>query len=139
MASNILQVLSQAIRDRRCIAIRYHDQRQIRVVEPHAIYSGERGELMLDAYQTRGYSASGRPPPFWRPFRLKKITAVSVLKEGFAPRTAEGFSPERLKYKGGLVSIVQDDAPAFTYPVVMADAASANEVGPPLPLNFKRQ
>src|SRR5256885_13900969 len=133
MASNILQVLSQAIRDKRCIAIRYHDQRQIRVVEPHAIYSGERGELMLDAYQTRGYSSSGRPPPFWRPFRLKKITAVSVLKESFAPRVTEGFSPDRLKYKTGLVSIVQDDRPAFIYPTL------TNDVGPPLPVGFRRQ
>ena len=132
MASNILQVLSQAIRDKRCIAIRYHDQRQIRVIEPHAIYSGERGELMLDAYQTRGYSSSGRPPPFWRPFRLKKITAVSVLKENFSPRVTEGFSPDRLKYKSGLVSIGQDERPAFAYPNVTSD------IGPPLPTGFRR-
>ena len=132
MASNILQVLSQAIRDKRCIAIRYHDQRQIHVVEPHAIYSGENGELMVDAYQTRGYSSSGRPPPFWRPFRLKKITAVSVLKEAFAPRISEGFSPERLKYKNGLVAIVQDSQPAFAYPT------HTTEVGPPIPAGFRR-
>jgi predicted DNA-binding transcriptional regulator YafY len=132
MASNILQVLSQAIRDKRCIAIRYHDQRQIRVIEPHAIYSGENGELMVDAYQTRGFSSSGRPPPFWRPFRLKKITAVSVLKETFAPRSSEGFSPDRLKYKNGLVAIVQDAQPAFAYP------AQTSDVGPPVPLSFRR-
>jgi predicted DNA-binding transcriptional regulator YafY len=131
--TNILQILSQAIRDKRCIAIRYHDQRQIRVVEPHAIYTGERGDLMLDAYQTRGYSASGRPPPFWRPFRLKKITGVSVLKETFSPRAAEGFSPDRLKYKTGLVSIVrQEDQSAFAYP------AHTTEVGPPLPAGLRR-
>jgi predicted DNA-binding transcriptional regulator YafY len=133
MASNILQVLSQAVREKRCVAIRYHDQRQIRVLEPHAIYTGERGELMLDAYQTRGYSSSGRPPPFWRPFRLKKITAVSVLKENFAPRVSEGFSPDRLKYKTGLVSIVQDNAgPAFVYPT------QQSEIGPPLPVGLRR-
>ncbi|HKQ30851.1 MAG TPA: WYL domain-containing protein [Burkholderiales bacterium] len=132
-ATNILQVLSQAIRDKRCIAIRYHDQRQIRVVEPHAIYTGERGDLMLDAYQTRGYSASGRPPPFWRPFRLKKITAVSVLKENFTPRMAEGFSPDRLKYKAGLVSVVhQDNTSAFVYPT------HTTEIGPPLPVSLRR-
>lgn len=133
MASNILQILSQAIRDKRCIAIRYHDQRQIRVLEPHAIYTGERGELMLDAYQTRGFSSSGRPPPFWRPFRLKKITAVSVLKEGFAPRVSEGFSPQRLKYKNGLVSIVQDNSPAFVYV-----ASQSEMVGPQLPSSMRR-
>lgn len=133
MASNILQVLSQAIREKRCIAIRYHDQRQIRVLEPHAIYTGERGELMVDAYQTRGFSSSGRPPPFWRPFRLKKITAVSVLKESFSPRVTEGFSPDRLKYKSGLVSVVQDNAaPAFVYPTQQI------EMGPPLPVGLRR-
>jgi predicted DNA-binding transcriptional regulator YafY len=133
MVANILHIISQAIKDRRCVAIRYHDQRQIRVVEPHAIYTGERGELMVDAYQTRGYSSSGRPPPFWRPFRLKKITAVSVLKESFEIRVAEGFSSERLKYKNGLVSIVQDSRPAFIYPV-----QQMVEVGPPVPVGLRR-
>jgi predicted DNA-binding transcriptional regulator YafY len=132
MLPNILQVLSQAIRDTRCVAIRYHDQRQIRVVEPHAIYSNERGDLVMDAYQTRGYSASGRPTPFWRPFRLKKITAVSVLKEGFEPRLSEGFSVNRLKYRSGLVAIVEDRQPAFTYPTQHA------EIGPQLPEGVRR-
>ena len=115
MLPNTIQLISQAIKVKRCIAIRYHDQRQIRVVEPHAVYTDERGDLSMDAYQTRGYSASGRPPPFWRPFRLKKITAVSVLKEKFQPRITEGFSTNRLKYRSGLVAIVQDTEPAFVY------------------------
>jgi predicted DNA-binding transcriptional regulator YafY len=131
---NILQALSRAIKEKRCIAIRYHDQRQIRVVEPHAVYANERGELVLDAYQTRGFSASGRPPPFWRPFRLKKITAVSLLKETFEPRVAEGFSPNRLKYRSGLVVVVENKpAPAFTYP------AQAQEIGPPRPEELLRR
>jgi predicted DNA-binding transcriptional regulator YafY len=129
---NILQVMSQAIKEKRCIALRYHDQRQIRVVEPHAVYNNERGELVLDSYQTRGYSASGRPPPFWRPFRLKKITAVSVLKETFEPRVSEGFSPNRLKYKNGLVAIAQDRRPAFIYPTQPSD------MGPHLPKGLRR-
>lgn len=132
MLPNILHQLSQAIRDRRCVAVRYHDQRQVRVLEPHAIYSDERGEMVLDAYQTRGYSASGRPPPFWRPFRLKKISALSILKEQFEPRTSEGFSTSRLKYKNGVVAIVQDHRPAFTYPT------QHTEMGPFLPENMRR-
>jgi predicted DNA-binding transcriptional regulator YafY len=132
MLPNIMSLLSQAIRDKRCIAIRYHDQRQVRVIEPHAIYSSERGELVVDAFQTRGYSDSGRPMPFWRPFRLKKITAVSVLKENFEPRMAEGFSAERSKYKNGLVAIVEDSAPAFTYPTQHQD------MGPFLPEGWRR-
>lgn len=137
MTANILQMLSQAIREKRCLAIRYHDQRQIRVVEPHAIYTGEAGELMLDAYQTRGFSSSGRPPPFWRPFRLKKITAVSVLQETFTPRAAEGFSPDRLKYRTGLVAIVQmqENRPAFTDSHAVITQI---EVGPPIPPGIRR-
>ncbi len=129
MLPNAIQLISQAIKDKRCIAIRYHDQRQIRVVEPHAIYTDERGELVMDCYQTRGYSASGRPPPFWRPFRMKKITAVSVLKETFQPRITEGFSANRLKYRSGLVAIVQDSQPTFGY----VYPAQTTEVGPHLP------
>ena len=56
MLPNTIQLISQAIKEKRCIAIRYHDQRQIRVIEPHAVYTDERGELVMDAYQTRGHS-----------------------------------------------------------------------------------
>jgi predicted DNA-binding transcriptional regulator YafY len=132
MLPNILTLLTQAIRDKRCIAIRYYDQRQIRVIEPHAIYTDDRGELILDGYQTRGFSSSGRPTPFWRPFRLKKITAVTLLKEYFEPRVSEGFSPERLKYRNGLMAIVQNSRPTFTIPVQPV------EVGPPLPAGNRR-
>ncbi len=129
MLPNTIQLISQAIKEKRCIAIRYHDQRQIRVIEPHAVYTDERGELVMDAYQTRGHSASGRPPPFWRPFRLKRITAVSVLKEKFQPRIAEGFSANRLKYRSGLVAIVPDSQPSFGY----VYPAQTTEIGPHLP------
>jgi len=134
MLPNTIQLISQAIKEKRCIAIRYHDQRQIRVVEPHAVYTDERGDLSMDAYQTRGHSASGRPPPFWRPFRLKKITAVSVLKEKFQPRITEGFSANRLKYRSGLVAIVQDSQPAFGY----VYPAPTTEIGPHLPEDQRR-
>lgn len=134
MIPNVLSLISQAIKQKHCIALRYHDQRQIRVVEPHAVYTDERGELVLDGYQTRGHSASGRPPPFWRPFRLKKVTAVSVLKENFEPRVSEGFSANRLKYRSGLVAIVQDARPAFGY----VPPAQTTEVGPHLPQGTRR-
>ena len=132
MLPNILQVLTGAVKDRQCLALRYADQRQIRVVEPHAIYTDERGELVLDAYQTRGYSASGRPPPFWRPLRLKKISGVQVLKESFVPRASEGFSAARLKYRKGLVAIVEQPPAAFVYPT------NASDMGPPRPTGLRR-
>jgi len=88
----------------------------------------------MDGYQTRGHSASGRPPPFWRPFRLSKITAVSVLKETFQARVNEGFSASRLKYRSGLVAIVQDSQPAFAY----VYPAQTTEIGPHLPDGLRR-
>lgn len=129
--TNILQVLTKAIKERRCVAIRYQDQRAVRVVEPHAIYSDEHSQLMLDAYQVRGHSSSGRPLPFWRPFRIKKIVDAEVLKEVFMPRTAEGFSAARLKYKNGLVAIVEVPHTPFAYP------EAALEMGPPRPTHLR--
>lgn len=108
MLPNALQVITRAIRERRCVAIHFDGQREVRVVEPHAVYSDERDRLVLDAYQIRGYSESGRPPPFWRPFPLGQITTISLLRENFAPRVLEGFSPMRPKYRRGLAVVVDD-------------------------------
>lgn len=131
--NTVLQTLTQAIKEKRGVAVRYSDQREVRVLEPHAIYTDERGELILDGFQTRGYSASGRPVPFWRPLRVKKIVAVSVLDENFAPRVSEGFSPARLKYRNGLIAIVDLGKPAFAYHPV-----NNLEMGPHLPVGVRR-
>lgn len=129
-----LQLLTGAVEQRRCIAIRYRDQNQIRVVEPHAIYKDESGEVVVECYQTRGYSAAGRGAPYWRPFRVRKITALSVLAETFRPRVEEGYTPHKLKYKNGLVALVKVDEAAlraarYTYP-----PQPASEIGPFLPV-----
>jgi len=154
MIPNILQLLTAAIREKRCVAIRYHDQRHVRVVEPHAIYTHESGELVMDAFQTRGYSSSGRPPPFWRPFRLKKISAISPLKENFETRLQEGFSTEKAKYRKGPVAMVDDRRKSgdFAVQALMQSASQSatrqknlytqpqpEESGPQLPKNpFRR-
>jgi predicted DNA-binding transcriptional regulator YafY len=149
MIPNILQLLTTAIREKRCVAIRYHDQRHVRVIEPHAIYTHEGGELVMDAFQTRGYSSSGRPPPFWRPFRLKKISAISPLKENFETRLQEGFSHEKEKYRNGPVAIVDQrrkggDVPARALQQLAArqnlyTQPQPDDAGPQLPKNpFRR-
>jgi predicted DNA-binding transcriptional regulator YafY len=149
MIPNILNVLTTAIREKRCVAIRYNDQRHVRVVEPHAIYTHESGELILDAFQTRGYSASGRPPPFWRPFRLKKVNAISTIKETFETRAQEGFSHTKDRYRNGLVSIVDSRRQVDAVPARALEQAAARhrpysqpqleDVGPQLPKNpFRR-
>ncbi len=107
MLPNALQVVTRAIRERRCLAVHFEGQRDVRVVEPHAVYSDELDRLVLDAYQIRGYSEAGRPTPFWRPFPLGQITSISLLKESFAPRVREGFSSNRPKYRRGLVVVVE--------------------------------
>ncbi len=113
MLPNALQVVTRAIREQRCLAIHFDGQRDVRVVEPHAVYSDELDLLVLDAYQIRGYSEAGRPTPFWRPFPLGQITSISLLKESFAPRLREGFSPSRLKYRRGLVVVVDGEGAGF--------------------------
>ena len=125
MIPNILQLLTKAVREKRCLAIRYHDQTDIRVIEPHAIYTADNTEIMVDAFQTRGYSASGRPPPFWRPFRVKEINAASLLSEAFTVRHSEGFSASRARYQKGVIAIVSS-LPAG--PQARSSEARANSV-----------
>jgi len=129
MLPNILKILSEAIRERRRVAIRYHGQREIRVLEPHAIYANDRGELVADCFQLKGFSATQRKTPYWRPFRLKKIAAVSKLKETFDVRIADGFSASKPRYRKGLVAIVESSQPAHTYPLEVMQ----REMGPQLP------
>ena len=149
MIPNILQLLTKAIGEKHCVAIRYHDQRHVRVVEPHVVYTHESGELVLDAFQTRGYSSSGRPPPFWRPFRLKKINAISVLQENFETRVQEGFSHDKDKYRKGLVVMVDSRRKGEAPPTGQQQAGTRRrqlytqpqpeDVGPNLPKNpFRR-
>jgi len=148
MIPNILQLLATAVREKRCVAIRYHDQQEIRVIEPHAIYTADNSEIIVDAFQTRGYSASGRPPPFWRPFRVKEINAASLMNQTFAVRSADGFNANRARYHKGLVAIVTDAsrhqtraASVFSNPppqIAYPPKAVGADIGPP-PRNLARR
>lgn len=128
MVPNILTLLKKAISEKRCLALRYREQRGVRVVEPHATYTKENGEVIVDCYQTRGYSSSGREPPFWKRFRLKKIAAVSVLNDTFTPRLAQGFNRDKPRYKKDLIAIVDDGRPSYMY-----SPQALQEMGPFLP------
>lgn len=145
MPQDILSLLVRAINERRSVAIRYRDQQQIRVIEPHVIYADENGELVADCYQTRGYSSGGRPTPFWRPFRLKKITAASLLTESFVPRINEGFVPTKPKYRNGQKALVKaaplpDGTRSASTPFVYPHEMAPNEImGPFLPKNPYRR
>ena len=69
---------------------------------------------------------SGRPPPYWRPFRLKKINAVSLLKETFETRVQEGFSREKEKYQRGLVAMIDDRRLAPLIAIIVPKRASSS-------------
>ncbi|MFQ5993952.1 MAG: hypothetical protein ACE5K1_02560 [Acidiferrobacterales bacterium] len=133
MVPNGLKLLKKAVQECRCLAVRYGDKEGVRVVEPHAVYADDHGEVVVDCFQTRGHSSSGRQPPFWRPLRLKKISALSLLKQHFAPRVEEGFSAEKPRYKRGLIAIVDDGRPTFLY-----SAEALREMGPFLPEDMRK-
>lgn len=126
MIPNILTLLQTAIRERRKVAVRYHDQGDTRVVEPHALYRSDNDELLMDGFQIDGYSSSGRPPPFWRPFRLKKIRTLSVLTEIFEPRYDDGYSPNKVRYRSGMIACVGEEGAAAPYSYM----TPAHEMGP---------
>ncbi len=134
MTDEVLGTLSEAIRARRCCALRYRDQTQARVVEPHAIYENEIGEIIVDCYQVGGYSSADRAPPFWRPFRLRKINAVALLRKTFVPRRSEGFSPTRIRYRTGLICLVSEAGEPFARTAI----PHSDPVGPFLPQKAQR-
>jgi predicted DNA-binding transcriptional regulator YafY len=129
-----VKVLTAAIKQKRRVSIHYRDQARARVIEPHAIYTDEHGELIADCYQVRGYSSAGRPAPFWRPFRVKKISNAELLDEPFTPRNGEGFNPEKQKYRFGLVAMVGDKNASFVFP-----EAQGEPMGPFLPTKSGRR
>ncbi len=107
MIPNILEILSAAIINKRCVAVRYKGQTQTRFIEPHILYRTKSGRYVVESYQIRGHSAGGRLPPFWRPFQLKKITTVQVLEELFNPRVVEGFQTIRKMVTSEIIGVVE--------------------------------
>ncbi len=134
MVDDTLGIFKEAVRSRRCCAIRYRDQVQVRVVEPHAVYEDASGEVIVDCYQVSGYSESGRAFPFWRPFRMRKVSAAVLLKQTFVPRRSEGYSPTRSRYRKGLICAVADGEGPPVQPVL-----SSAPMGPSLPAKTLRR
>ncbi|MHB1529464.1 MAG: ExeA family protein [Acidiferrobacteraceae bacterium] len=105
-SSATLRTLVTAVKQTRRVSIQYHGQPKPRVVEPHAIYTDGNGELIAECYQIRGYSSASRRTPYWRLFRVDKISDSELLDESFSPRYSEGFNVERQKYRAGLVAVI---------------------------------
>lgn len=113
--SDVLKLLLQATKTRRCAIIRYAGQQQIRVVEPHAIYTDDAGTIVVDCLQTRGYSSPDAVFPFWQTFHLKNISSVFLLNINFDVRIQEGFKPDSEKYQHGLLALASSGASSVLY------------------------
>jgi hypothetical protein len=113
--SDVLNLLLQAIKTRRCAIIRYAGQQQIRVVEPHAIYTDDAGTIVVECLQTRGHSSPDAIFPFWQMFQLKNISSVLLLNVNFDVRIHDGYKPVSGKYQQGLLAQVSSGAADVLY------------------------
>ena len=113
--SDVLKLLLQSTKTRRCAIIRYAGQQQIRVVEPHVIYTDAAGNIVVDCLQTRGYSSPDAVFPFWQTFHLKNISSVFLLNINFEVRIKEGFRPDREQYQQGLLAMASSAASSVHY------------------------
>jgi hypothetical protein len=108
MSGSVLQRLIQAVKERRAAVIRYDGQHHIRVVEPHAVFVGGDGAVMLDCFQTRGFDKTESPEPQWSRLGLARIDSVFLLASEFRPRSAEGYTPNRPEYISQPIALVTD-------------------------------
>lgn len=94
MLPNLVPTLAAAIRNRRCVVLRYDGKPDSRTVEPHVLFRANEnpgGDLVLVAYQVRGYHSGHREGSFWRPFSLQKVDSLTITQETFVPRLAHGY------------------------------------------------
>lgn len=63
----------------------------VRVVEPHALGTNKKGELILRAFQVDGDSASNGQG--WKLFVLERATQIEVLENGDSQAPRPGYKP----------------------------------------------
>lgn len=108
MASSALNLLIQAVKERRAAVVRYDGQHHIRVVEPHALFVSGSGAVTLDCFQTRGFDRVEHPDPQWSRLDLARVDSVFLLASEFRPRMVEGYSPNRPEYMKQPIALVTD-------------------------------
>lgn len=116
MLSNVQQIITSSIYNRRRLFIRYNGQAHARVIEPHVLYRTPDGMLALVAYQVRGYQSTDRRGTFWRPFQLNRIDSISATNETFSPRIRQGYDTVVALTRGEILSKLgvrpEEDVPA---------------------------
>lgn len=126
MIPNLYKTIASAIRNKRRIVIRYNGKSRSRVVEPHALFKSEEGEVSLLGYQVRGYHSSKRNGSFWRPFQLKKVDNIHVSQELFEARLSQGYSAVAKTLKGQVLSALEREPDDYKF-------FDARIYGPPVP------
>ncbi len=106
MTPDILKRLRLSIKEKRCAVLRYDGQQQIRVVEPHVIYTDQDGTVVVGCFQTRGPGNAGAHSLSWQLFQLRTIESVFLLDIEFKARIAHGFDPESPEFDRGLIAMV---------------------------------
>lgn len=103
---NTLRILSQAIHEKRCVAIRLDGKNRLVTIEPHVIYTDTHNNIVIDCFQKKNADKDDGIEGFWNTIKWRKINAVFWLNTFFAPRIAQGFIEMDEKYLSGLVAIV---------------------------------
>jgi predicted DNA-binding transcriptional regulator YafY len=76
----IIDQLKVAIENKKKIQIVYEDS--LRIIDPYLVGINQKDHTLLRAFQTGGFSSSGKLPS-WRLFSIDKITEVIPLDESF--------------------------------------------------------
>lgn len=76
-------LLCDAISQKRSVSLWYGGGS--RVVDPYIVYESSTGKILVDVYQTSGYSKGGKSVA-WKPFEVDLIGSLQVLDRTFSVR-----------------------------------------------------
>jgi len=88
----MLEELCTAIGNKNIVILRGKNDRGDRTVEPHIVYEAPNGNVLVDFYQTAGYTSSGNLPA-WRRLGIDDIVELRTLTNHFETRVREGYNP----------------------------------------------
>lgn len=88
----MIEELCKAIGNKNVVTLCGKGDRDNRVVEPHIVYRAPNDNLLVDFYQTAGYSTSGKLPA-WRRLLIDDVVEMHALTDHFETRIKEGYNP----------------------------------------------
>ncbi|MDD4151541.1 MAG: hypothetical protein PHR68_02925 [Candidatus Gracilibacteria bacterium] len=101
--NNTLEALTKAIKEKKVIEFDYKLE-GTRLGNSHAIYRHiKTRNILLDLYQTKGYSSSNENIPGWREFDINEISKINILSEVF--NVANGYNRNSERYNNYIAKI----------------------------------